>query len=248
VKPFSFTVGPERPSVGSPSRRRPGPGVGHRHAPSPVRLRARRGQLPVRPSGGPRWLAGDLARLDARGAHVQPPRRAVHLGAYALNVRVPAARRAAVRVRHVHAEARPLAADVADGSHGMLHRVGGSGVASQLGHRPGSPPERSLKDIRSAGPRANRPAVKGEEEVGGPAPQSGTSASLTSGARGAAGVMDRRRVHQPRAGRMLASSRDRGRFRRRQHLVCGYGELPTVTQVSGESHPCGSQNREPTRP
>src|SRR5260370_265871 len=74
-------------------------------------------------AAGPRGLrsAGDLARLDARGAHVQPPRRPVDLGAHTLNVRVPAARRAAVRARHAVAAARPLAADGAAGSHRTLH-------------------------------------------------------------------------------------------------------------------------------
>src|SRR5215471_9974618 len=78
-----------------------------------------------------RGSAVDLARLDARGAHVQVPGRPVDLHAPTLNVRVPAARGAAVRERHVVAEARPLAADVADGSHGIAP-LGDS----QLGHRP----------------------------------------------------------------------------------------------------------------
>ena len=64
-------------------------------------------------------LAGDLTGLDAGGTHVQPPRRLADDRAHALNVRVPAARGAAVRVRNVIAEARPLAAHVAHGSHGI---------------------------------------------------------------------------------------------------------------------------------
>ena len=61
--------------------------------------------------------AGDLARLDARGAHVQAARRAVHLGPHGLDVGVEAARSAVMRVRDPVTESRPLAADVADGSH-----------------------------------------------------------------------------------------------------------------------------------
>src|SRR6185437_11298450 len=63
--------------------------------------------------------AGDLSCLDAGGTDVQPLRGAVDLRAHALNVRVEAARGAAVRERHVVAEARSLAAHVADGSHGI---------------------------------------------------------------------------------------------------------------------------------
>src|SRR6478752_5779001 len=65
-------------------------------------------------------LAGDLAGLDAGGAHVQPLRRAVHHCAHGLDVRVPAAAGAAVRVGDVVAEGRLLSANVADGSHGSL--------------------------------------------------------------------------------------------------------------------------------
>src|ERR1700761_2050672 len=66
-------------------------------------------------------LAGDLACLDAGGAHVHALGRAADRGADALDVRVPAAAGAAVRVRDVIAEARPLAAYFADGSHRSLH-------------------------------------------------------------------------------------------------------------------------------
>src|ERR1700751_5300954 len=66
--------------------------------------------------GAPGWLAGDLACLDAGGADVQALGRARHDSANGLDVGVPAAAGAAVRVRDVVAEARPLAAYVADGS------------------------------------------------------------------------------------------------------------------------------------
>src|SRR5207342_2986809 len=69
-------------------------------------------------------LAGDLACLDAGGAHVDPLGRAADHGTDPLDVRVPAAAGAAVRVRDVVAEARPLAAYIADGSHGSLHWLG----------------------------------------------------------------------------------------------------------------------------
>ena len=67
-------------------------------------------------------LTGNPARLDAGGAHVHALGRAAHDHAPALDVRVPAAGGAAVRERDVVAEARPLAAEVADGSHGSLQR------------------------------------------------------------------------------------------------------------------------------
>src|SRR5215467_8150312 len=79
-------------------------------------------------------LAGDLACLDAGRAHVEPLGRLPDLGADALNVGVPAARGAAVRVRHVVAEARPLAAHIADGSHGIAP-FGGSEACHRDGMR-----------------------------------------------------------------------------------------------------------------
>jgi len=74
------------------------------------------GTAPLAPA-----LTGDLACLDAGGADVQALGRAADDDAPALDVRVPAARGAAMGERDVFAEARPLAADVADGSHGSLH-------------------------------------------------------------------------------------------------------------------------------
>lgn len=68
-------------------------------------------------------LARDLAGLDARGADVEPLRRPTDHGTHALDVGVPATGRTAVRVRNVVAEARPLATDVAVGSHGSLQRL-----------------------------------------------------------------------------------------------------------------------------
>ena len=60
----------------------------------------------------------------------------------ALDVRIPAAAGAAVRERDVVAEARPLAADVADGSHGSLHWV------KRLDSPRGSGSRRSLPEAR----------------------------------------------------------------------------------------------------
>ena len=71
-----------------------------------------------------RGRAGDLARLDAGGAHVQALGRTGDDGPNGLDVRVPTTAGTDVRVRHVVAEARPLAANVADGSHGCLHKIG----------------------------------------------------------------------------------------------------------------------------
>ncbi len=67
--------------------------------------------------------ARDLAGLDARGADVEPLRRPTDHGTHALDVGVPATGRTAVRVRNAVAEARPLAANVAVGSHGSLQRL-----------------------------------------------------------------------------------------------------------------------------
>src|ERR671916_486370 len=68
---------------------------------------------------GPMSGAHDLAGADARGARVDP---ATVAGGderpHGLDVRVPTARRAAVRVRHRHTETGPLATDIAHGSHG----------------------------------------------------------------------------------------------------------------------------------
>ena len=73
---------------------------------------------PERPGNS---LSGDLAGLDARGAHVHALGRTADRDAAALDVRVPAAAGTAVRERDVVAEDRPLAAYVADGSHSSLH-------------------------------------------------------------------------------------------------------------------------------
>src|SRR6516165_9610250 len=59
--------------------------------------------------------------LDAGRADVHALAGSGHDSANGLDVRVPAAAGSGVRVRHVIAEARPLAAYVADGSHGSLH-------------------------------------------------------------------------------------------------------------------------------
>src|SRR4029077_19742512 len=64
-------------------------------------------------------LAAYLAGLDAGRAHIHPARGLADHRAHALNVGVPAARGPAVRVRHIVAEARPFAAHIADGSHGI---------------------------------------------------------------------------------------------------------------------------------
>ena len=66
-------------------------------------------------------LARDLACLDAGGAHVELLGGLAGLAdhrPHGLDVRVPAALRAPVRVRDAVTEARTLAADVAVGSHG----------------------------------------------------------------------------------------------------------------------------------
>jgi len=73
-----------------------------------------------------RWLvpvrsgAGDLAGLDARGAHVHPLGGGTDLGPHPLDVGVPAPLGASVRVGDVVPETGTLAADIAGGSHGAL--------------------------------------------------------------------------------------------------------------------------------
>ena len=69
--------------------------------------------------GSPWSDAGNLAGADARGARVDPATGARgDERLHGLDVRVPTARRAAVRVRHRHTETGPLATHIAHGSHG----------------------------------------------------------------------------------------------------------------------------------
>jgi hypothetical protein len=68
-------------------------------------------------------LAGDLPGLEARGADVEPLRRAGDDGAHPLDVGVEAALSSSVRVGDVVPESRPLGADVTDGGHGELLRT-----------------------------------------------------------------------------------------------------------------------------
>ena len=82
-------------------------------------MQANRSGLALRRSASAR----DLAGLDARGAGVQRASASRRPRYAPLDVGVPATGRTAVRVRDVVAEARPLAADVAVGSHGSLQRL-----------------------------------------------------------------------------------------------------------------------------
>ena len=59
----------------------------------------------------------NLSSLEARGANIQSLRSALDDGAHTLDVRVPAALGAHVRVRDGVPEARALGADVAVGGH-----------------------------------------------------------------------------------------------------------------------------------
>ena len=78
--------------------------------------------------------AGDLAGLEAAGAHVEALGGAVDGGPDALDVGVEAALGDLVRPRPVVAEARLLGADVADGSHGSTPGVeGGTSPRVQCG-------------------------------------------------------------------------------------------------------------------
>src|SRR5262249_58353566 len=95
--------------------------------------------------------AGDLASLDTRGAYAHAAGRPVHLGVDDLKVGVEAARGAAVRERDPVAEPRPLAADVADRSHGIAPE----------GDRGRMPPRRrpgqKSKEIRLSAPARTSP-------------------------------------------------------------------------------------------
>src|SRR5689334_11795578 len=89
--------------------------------------------------------AGDLAGLDARGADVELLRRLADDRAHGLDVRVPAARGTAVRVRDAVAEARALAADVTVGSHGWFSRFGVIGGSAESSGRPQVGDQRSRR-------------------------------------------------------------------------------------------------------
>lgn len=93
---------------------------------APAKLISGGAQQTPRNSGAvPGWLqpctaasaANDLARPQAGGAHVHALAGAANLRVHGLNVRVPPAPGLPVGVRDRIAEARPLATDVADGSH-----------------------------------------------------------------------------------------------------------------------------------
>src|SRR6476659_1715393 len=95
-----------------------------------------------------RTSAGELAGLDAGRAHAQPLGRPVDGGPDDLDVGVPAARGAAVRVGDPVAEARPLAADVADSSHGIAPLV----WLRKLDAAP-APPGPAVEGYPTPGPR-----------------------------------------------------------------------------------------------
>ncbi len=119
--------------------RRPRPGV-LRLDHIPARLRDRRcrwrGRSPASHPGHASVTGlHDLAGLDAAGADVQALGRAVDQRPHPLDVRVPATLGAPVGVAHGHAEARLLAAHVADRCHkaGPRYRDGPAGVNPTLG-------------------------------------------------------------------------------------------------------------------
>ena len=72
--------------------------------------------------------ADDLVGLQALGADVQALGRPIDQGANALNVRIPPAVGANVRVRHALAEAGSLTAHVTNGSHDVLLGMSSSSV------------------------------------------------------------------------------------------------------------------------
>src|SRR4249919_2975636 len=82
--------------------------------------------------------AGDLAGLQAAGAHVETRAGAVDRRADPLDVGVEAPLRDLLRPRPVVAEARLLGADVADGSHGSTPGVEG-GTSPLVQYQSGQP-------------------------------------------------------------------------------------------------------------
>src|SRR3954463_2735598 len=87
------------------------------------------------PGLGGRRSAGDLAGLQAAGAHVEARAGAVDRRADPLDVGVEAALGDLLRPRPVVAEARLLGADVADGSHGSTPGVEGGTGPLEAGNR-----------------------------------------------------------------------------------------------------------------
>src|SRR3954447_98393 len=95
--------------------------------------------------------AGDLAGLEAAGAHVQTLRGAVDGGPDALDVGVEAALRDLARPRAVVAEAGLLGADVADGSHRvLLKRIDDVGTGRKSWGQPGGQPQKIIRCARPA--------------------------------------------------------------------------------------------------
>src|SRR3954471_2221837 len=109
---------------------------------------------------GPRFSsgAGDLACLEAGGADVETLRGLADLGVHGLDVRVPAARGAAVGVGHGHAEARTLAADVAHRGHEKLPEIRSNGLAGEP--RAGSSPVDRFQHYRTRSRRQRRRSAR----------------------------------------------------------------------------------------
>src|SRR5215813_8537031 len=113
------------------------------------------GRVPASAAGVSRTSAGELSGLDAGRAHMQPLGRPVDGGPDDLDVGVPAARGAAMRVGDPVAEARPLAADVADSSHGIAPLVWLGGWMPP-GRTPGASRRRIADSLPSARTGARR--------------------------------------------------------------------------------------------
>src|SRR3954471_8140612 len=114
----------------------------------------------------------DLAGLDTGGADLHLPRgAATGRGAHRLNVGVPTAVGPPVRVGHVVAEARSLAADVAHASHGdllgCLQSWSGTDPLCGSGSRRHRPPEWwATRQGYLIGPRDTQSARSGAHRWG----------------------------------------------------------------------------------
>ena len=79
--------------------------------------------MPLHRKGLPALGLGDLAALDAAGAHANALGRAVDQGLDGLQINVPAAAGHVVRVRDVVTELRTLAANIAYLCHDVLLQI-----------------------------------------------------------------------------------------------------------------------------
>ena len=206
---------------------------GESRSPKPLEQAGRKAREP--PGGAARrgpasGSAGDLAGLEAAGAHVEALGGAVDLGAHALDVGVEATLGDLAGPRPVVAEARALGADVADGSHRELLGV----IRDQIGGPDAWPDNRaSVSDARWVGAnRADRQR---------PSARAGRPARATTGVAGArseACARTRAALGAPAAAALLRPRRrGAGRRRARRSTRSTSTPCPTATPAPTSSSP-----------